>query len=153
MAKFEDVAQRWASGKGKTLRAASMNYRGAVVYSHGTPIARLVYVGTKNVALVTSRSYSIGTSRATNCCKAAAKEAGLEVFEVDSVYAGDFVSQNLHHYSLRVRDLRDRASRARTPEAKAHYTKWANTVAKEARRYKRLFEERTVLDALRVEAA
>lgn len=118
MAKFEDVARRWASDDGKKLKASSMRYRGRDGISWGALVARLVNSPAGPVALITSWRYSDSTSRATNLFASEARKAGYPVFIVPELNTAKH-AENLEYFESQAKECEERIANARSRDWQA----------------------------------
>lgn len=104
--KTAEVAAVWAAQDRAEARTSSNTwFRGDTLYSYGTPIARIIRAVDHRpaVALVSSKSWSSGTSKVQGEAASAAFRLGIAVYRVPRLgVAHDDVSENLGHFQRRI---------------------------------------------------
>lgn len=120
-------------------RAGNCSYDGEYAYSYAAPIARRIPFGSSVVWLVTSRSYSVTTSKHTSYALRAIPFGALHTFTVprlDVENMGAHVD-NLRHFAGVVAESLDKARRAR--KYGPYHLEHANRIRSEWERYCQVF--------------
>jgi len=113
MSTHNEVAHAWANQTGRHRKGFNMFYEGDTIYSYGHhfPIARIVDTDEGRVVLLTTRSYSVSTSRHITYTTRAVRH--MKVLRVNEPARSGWEVANVQDYLQRIKDMLEASKRAR----------------------------------------